>query len=132
MVSSTKFDVIICGGGFRGIVTAALMAKSGQKVCLIDAGRNLGGVLNSIPWEGYKLDIGCHLFDNTSRELTEFFFDLHSDFKPLKVKYKVIMSDGSSSDVMAQPDFTSDTYDSLLYTSPSPRDQRGSRMPSSA
>ena len=111
MKKSLKYDVLICGGGFRGIISAALFAKKGKKACLIDAGKNLGGVLNSIPWEGYKLDIGCHLFDNVSKELTEFFFDIHSDFEPLTVNYQSIMSDYSSSDVMAQPDFTFEEFD---------------------
>ena len=31
-----------------------------------------------------------------------------------------------------EPDLVDLAYDCLLYTSPSPRDQRGSRMPSSA
>ena len=32
----------------------------------------------------------------------------------------------------AQVEVTNNVYNCLLYTSPSPRDQRGSRMPSSA
>ena len=36
------------------------------------------------------------------------------------------------SDVLGDPERDPDFYTCLLYTSPSPRDQRGSRMPSSA
>ena len=59
--------------------------------------------------------------------------DHHTDFRyvvPLQI------SNGKNTytllAIWAQKPNTNDNYGCLLYTSPSPRDQRGSRMPSSA
>ena len=41
-------------------------------------------------------------------------------------------SDAVNTDMVCQHDHESQSLTCLLYTSPSPRDQRGSRMPSSA
>ena len=55
--------------------------------------------------------------------------------------YRVILVNSNPATIMTDPDTADATYiepihwrviDCLLYTSPSPRDQRGSRMPSSA
>ena len=42
------------------------------------------------------------------------------------------LEDGEKEDAEAEEDVAEEEEDCLLYTSPSPRDQRGSRMPSSA
>ena len=43
---------------------------------------------------------------------------------------EIILSELDDDELVQQ--MFDDLYDCLLYTSPSPRDQRGSRMPSSA
>ena len=55
-------------------------------------------------------------------------------YKLLEVqeKYKLIRPGMSVVDLGAAPGGWSQVTSCLLYTSPSPRDQRGSRMPSSA
>ena len=47
---------------------------------------------------------------------------------PLWMRHSVISPDGTTIAFT----YKGDIYTCLLYTSPSPRDQRGSRMPSSA
>ena len=58
------------------------------------------------------------------------------NIKSYLLKYKpdiLMMQEIKTEDVnFPYDDFSSMDYDCLLYTSPSPRDQRGSRMPSSA
>ena len=39
----TSFDAIVIGGGHNGLVCATLLAKSGRKVLLLEAGSELGG-----------------------------------------------------------------------------------------
>ncbi|NKB75836.1 MAG: NAD(P)-binding protein [Gammaproteobacteria bacterium] len=106
MTTNNLYDVVICGGGFRGAMCAIHLAKSGAKVKLIEASPRLGGVLNSIPWKHYHLDIGCHLFDNSSKEITELFFDIHSDVHPVTVSYQSVMATDKVAFDMAQPDLT--------------------------
>lgn len=67
---------VVAGGGFPGIAGAALLARAGHRVTLVDAGARLGGVLDSTEWNGYDLDKGCHLFDNQSDAQTRFLLEL--------------------------------------------------------
>ena len=46
--------------------------------------------------------------------------------------YQVILVNSNPATIMTDPEFADVTYICLLYTSPSPRDCRLSRMPSSA
>lgn len=43
MMSSERQDVIVIGGGHNGLVAAALLAKSGRKVLLLEAADQCGG-----------------------------------------------------------------------------------------
>ena len=55
-----------------------------------------------------------------------------SQENPIELKMVSISSAGSPSGVVIDPGECAQCMTCLLYTSPSPRDQRGSRMPSSA
>ncbi len=101
-----SYDVLVCGGGIRGLMSAQELSKQGLSVCLIESSPRLGGVLNSIPWKDYFLDIGCHLFDNSTEELTRQFFEIHSKFHPVDVTYHSVMSDNGIAQDMAAPDLT--------------------------
>lgn len=68
--------VQIIGGGFRGIVLAYLARQAGHEVTLIEAGKRLGGVLNCVSWNGFDLDLGCHLFDNVDDRATSLVFEI--------------------------------------------------------
>jgi len=79
---------VIAGGGYRGILGAILLRQKGHNVTLIDAGKGLGGVLNGIQWKGYSLDLGCHLFDNTSKQHTQLLQQILADkMQPIEVTY---------------------------------------------
>ncbi len=43
MTSSKAYDVIVIGGGHNGLVAAGVLAKSGRKVLVVEAGEELGG-----------------------------------------------------------------------------------------
>jgi hypothetical protein len=71
---SETFDWIVVGGGFRSVVGAYALARSGQRVCLVEAAPKIGGFLSPIPWEGFWVDKGPQFFDNfnqSDRELIE-------------------------------------------------------------
>lgn len=79
---------IIIGGGFKGIITAVILLKYNQEVTIIESGSALGGHLKGIKWNGYNLDLGCQIFDNSNSDITRFLFDiLGSNVKPIDVLY---------------------------------------------
>jgi hypothetical protein len=81
-------DYIVAGGGYRGILAAALLRKKGYKVSLIDAAPHVGGVLFGGKWKQYSLDLGCHLFDNTNPEHTALLIEIFGDIiEPIFVQY---------------------------------------------
>ena len=53
-------DVIIIGGGFGALSTAALLANKGIKVLLLEREQVLGGRAKSIEKEGFVVDNGLH------------------------------------------------------------------------
>ena len=96
---------IVVGGGFRGIMGAYLLAQKGYPVTLVERTSKLGGVLNSVPWQGFHLDKGCHLFSNESDETTEIYMDiLGEDYEPVSVRYASVVN-GIKRDGLAIPDF---------------------------
>ena len=113
-MTKTVFDLIVVGGGPGGYVAAIRGAQLGMSVALVERAE-LGGIcLNwgCIPTKallksGEKFESLSHLKDyGLSASGATFDFDAI-----------IQRSRGVAC---------------LLYTSPSPRDQRGSRMPSSA
>lgn len=96
---------IVAGGGFRGIVGAHMLATAGHDVTLIERAPTLGGVLASVPWKGFHLDKGCHLFANTHDRATEIVVDILGidNLHPVPVTYASI-TNGEKTDGFAIPD----------------------------
>lgn len=67
---------IVLGAGFRGLAVAHRLLDLGFSVTVLERGPSAGGVMNGLEWDGFKLDLGCHLFDNMDREMTEFVFSM--------------------------------------------------------
>jgi phytoene dehydrogenase-like protein len=81
-------DFVVAGGGYRGVLAAALLRKKGHSVALVDSAKSLGGVLQGGQWKNYSLDLGCHMFDNTNPEHTQLLKEILGDsMVPLEVKY---------------------------------------------
>jgi len=55
--STDIYDTIIIGGGLAGLSCAALLAKSGQKVVLLEKNWQLGGYATSYEVKGHRFDI---------------------------------------------------------------------------
>jgi len=60
-----QYDVVIVGGGFGGCVAAALLAKEGKKVVLLEKNDELGGRVRSARYEGYTINTGPHLVEDS-------------------------------------------------------------------
>jgi protoporphyrinogen oxidase len=81
-------DFVVSGGGYRGVLAAAILRKKGYGVTLVDSAKTLGGVLQGGQWKQYALDLGCHMFDNTHPEHTRLLQEILGDaMVPLEVKY---------------------------------------------
>ena len=100
-----KKKILVVGGGFRGILTANQL-KENNSIDLIEKSSYIGGVLFSEKWNGFYLDKGVHIFDNTSNEDTKLIQKiLKNKFRKISVKYGSRITD-KTSDKVAVPDFT--------------------------
>lgn len=52
--------VIVIGGGFGGLATAALLARKGNKILLIESSERLGGRAHTIEKNGFVFQYGQH------------------------------------------------------------------------
>lgn len=66
-------DVIVIGAGAAGLTCAALLAKEGRRVVVLEAGPHLGGRGMAVPEEGFKLNLGGHLLEDTGSGITKVF-----------------------------------------------------------
>jgi phytoene dehydrogenase-like protein len=59
--STRVFDVAVVGAGIGGLAVAALMARAGRSVILLERGAEVGGVCRPIARDGYRFDVGATL-----------------------------------------------------------------------
>jgi phytoene desaturase len=92
-----KKKIIIIGSGIGGLGAAALLAKSGYDVTVIEKNANLGGRANIFEAEGYTFDMGPSwylmpdVFEHYFKLLDEPISD-HLDLVKLSPSYRVFFS----------------------------------------
>jgi phytoene dehydrogenase-like protein len=69
----TKFDVAVIGAGAAGLTAGALLAKEGKKVIVLDRSPYLGGRGMAVPDQGFKLNLGGHLLEDSGSGITKVF-----------------------------------------------------------
>ncbi|WP_108665969.1 phytoene desaturase family protein [Euzebya rosea] len=68
-----NYDVIVIGAGAAGLSAAALLAKEGKSVLVVERSPYLGGRGMATPDEGYELNLGAHLMEDSGSGLTRIF-----------------------------------------------------------
>ena len=102
--SSATKSVIIIGAGFGGIATAALLAKDGYEVTVLEKNEGPGGRASLLETEGYRFDRGPswylmpEAFDRFFAEFDTKVED-HVDLIPLEPQYRIFFSDQTAVDI---------------------------------
>jgi phytoene dehydrogenase-like protein len=64
------YDAIVIGAGAAGLSAAALLAKEGQSVLVLERSPYLGGRGMATQDEGYELNLGAHLLEDSGSGIT--------------------------------------------------------------
>ena len=86
-----NYDWLVVGGGFQGIIAAALLSKTQENIAVLERGEGLGGVFRGKEHNGLTLDFGCHLFNNDESDVTALMLEIFGDnYHPVDVRYASI------------------------------------------
>ena len=63
----SDYDVIIIGSGMSGLTSAAILAKEGKKVLVLERHYTAGGFTHVFKRPGYEWDVGIHYVGEMGR-----------------------------------------------------------------
>jgi phytoene dehydrogenase-like protein len=69
----SRYDVVVIGAGPAGLSAGSLLAKEGRRVCVVEAAPWLGGRGVAVPDEGFKVNVGGHLVEDSGSGITKVF-----------------------------------------------------------
>ncbi len=80
-LAQDHYDAIIIGSGIGGLTTAALLAKLGKRVCVLEQHYTAGGYTHAYENSGYEWDVGVHYIGEVHKPWTVLrrVFDVISD-----------------------------------------------------
>ena len=58
------YNTIVVGGGIAGLTSAVYLARSGQKVLLIEKNSEFGGLVNSFTRDGFHFEAGVRALED--------------------------------------------------------------------
>ena len=64
---ASSYDAIIIGSGMGSLTTAAILAKEGQKVLVLEKHYTAGGFTHVFKRKGYEWDVGIHYIGDVQR-----------------------------------------------------------------
>ncbi len=78
-IAEQPYDAIVIGSGLGGLTTAALMAKAGKRVLVLERHYTAGGFTHSFRRRGYEWDVGVHYIG-----------DVHKPHSPMRRVFDTI------------------------------------------
>jgi all-trans-retinol 13,14-reductase len=78
-IAEQRFDAIVIGSGLGGLTCAALMAKTGKRVLVLERHYTAGGFTHSFRRRGYEWDVGVHYIG-----------DVHKPHSPIRRVFDTI------------------------------------------
>lgn len=114
----SRKKIIIIGSGFGSLAAAALLAKDGHNVTVLEKNEQLGGRASVFEAEGFKFDMGpsWYLMPDVFERFFAEFGKKPSDFYeliPLEPQYRNYFADGSIYDVTRMPEETIHYFESV-------------------
>ena len=101
------YDAIIIGSGIGGLTTAALLARLGKRVCVLEQHYTAGGYTHSYEREGYEWDVGVHYIGEVHkpwsmiRRVFDVISDGNLDWAPMDAHYDRIVIGEQTYDYVA-------------------------------
>ena len=59
-MSGSSFDIVVIGSGLGGLTAAALLAKAGRKVCVVERNHSLGGAASAFKKGALTIEPALH------------------------------------------------------------------------
>ena len=63
-LTENRYQTIVVGGGIAGLTSAVYLARSGQKVLLIEKNGEFGGLVNSFRRDGFQFEAGVRALED--------------------------------------------------------------------
>ncbi len=104
-----RFDTVIIGSGLGSLTTAALLARSGQRVLVLERHYEPGGFTHTFSRKGYEWDVGLHYIGmvhrpgSPERRLFDYLTEGRLDWASMGSPYDRAVIDGKIHDFVPDP-----------------------------
>lgn len=113
-----KYDTIIIGSGIGSLTTAAILAKEGQRVLILERHYTAGGFTHVFKRKGYEWDVGIHYIgevqkkDSVVRRLFDYISDSGIEWADMGEVYdKIVIGEKSFDFIKGVGNFKQKLYE---------------------